>query len=375
MAKRILITSTDLMMAQFLLPHVKNLAENGFIVDIACSNVGNKVDVILSTCDGYINNFHLIRTVRSPFSPKNIIGYKDIKNIIAQNEYDIIWTNEPVMGVVTRLAARKKRKQKLLKVLYMAHGFHFYKGAPLINWLLFYPIEWLASFFTDCIVTINHEDFNHSKKLHSKTVEYIHGIGINTDRLNPNSNTQIRKELNLDENTFLVLSVGELNKNKNQQVIIKALSQIDNKNIHYVLCGKGDEENNLRSLCRKLNLSDQVHFLGYRNDVVNICAQADVFVMPSLREGLGLAALEAMYCSLPIISSNVRGLIDIVKNNVSGFLCGSDNYHEFAAAIKYLYANPQKRTCFGNSGKDISASFEIENAKNEILAVVSRTLN
>lgn len=371
MAKRILITSTDLMMAQFLLPHVKNFSQNGYVVDIACSNVGNKVDLISASLDGYINNFHIVRTVRSPLSLNNIKGYKDMKNIIAQNDYDFIWTNEPVMGVVTRLAARKKRKQNLLKVLYMAHGFHFFKGAPLLNWLLFYPIEFLASFWTDLLVTVNREDFSRAKKLHAKEVKYIHGIGINTERLNKTSDTQIRKELNLDENSFLVLSVGELNKNKNQKVIIKALSNIDNKNVHYVLCGKGDQHENLKALAEELNVSDRVHFLGYRTDVVNICAQSDVFVMPSFREGLPVASLEAMYCGLPLVTSNIRGLVDIMENGVSGYLCSPTDYTAFANGIKAIKDNEGLRKSMAEKNKEIVIPYCIENTIKEVYKLFS----
>lgn len=358
------------MMVQFLLPHVKHLSENGFTVDIACSNVGNKIEEIQEKSMGYVNKFHTVRTVRSPFSLKNIKGYKDLKNIIARHTYDLIWTNEPVMGVATRLAAQKSRKQNHSKIVYMAHGFHFYKGAPLINWLLFYPVEWLASFWTDCLVTINLEDFKHAKKLHSKQVEYIHGIGINTDRLNPNTQTNIRKELNLTDSDFIVLSVGELNKNKNQKTIIKALAKLKNNNIHYILCGKGDQEANLRNLSEKFGITKNVHFLGYRNDVVDICMQSDVFVMPSLREGLGLAALEAMYCSLPIIGSNNRGLRDIVINDKSGYLCESGDYASFAENIKNFHANPKSLELFGSKGKLICKPYEINNVKDEVLNLI-----
>lgn len=371
MAKRILVSSTDLMMVQFLLPHIKHLSENGYIVDIACSNVGERVEEIKEKTSGIINNFHLIGTVRSPLSLKNLKGYKDMKNVIENNNYDYIWTNEPVMGVVTRLAARKKRKAKTLRVLYMAHGFHFYKGAPIINWLLFYPIEYLASFMTDMLVTINIEDFERSKKLHAKKVKYIHGIGINTERLSKIGKTDIRKELGLNKDSFLVLSVGELNKNKNQKVIIKALGEIKNDNIHYVLCGKGAEKENLENLAKECGIENNTHFLGYRNDVVDICTNADLFVMPTYREGLGLAALEAMYCSLTIIGSNNRGLKDIVVEDQSGYLCGADDYHAFKEAILKMYNDKNKRIAFGRKGKEIAFSYEIDNVKKEVLNLLT----
>lgn len=367
MVKRILITSTDLMMVQFLLPHVENLYQNGYVVDIACSDVGGRIEELRSKTKGIINKFHLVRTVRNPFSFRNLKGYKDMKSIINENKYDFVWTNEPVMGIVTRLAAVKKRRKDQLKVIYMAHGFHFYKGAPIINWLLFYPIEVFASFFTDMIVTINREDFQRAKKLYAGEVKYIHGIGINTERLSKTNNLDIRKELGLDDDTFLVLSVGELNKNKNQKVIIEALSKIDDEKIHYILCGKGAERNNLEKLATELNVAERVHFLGYRNDVVDICAKADVFAMPTLREGLGLAALEGMYCGLPIVGTSNRGLRDIVVNDKSGFLGDGNDSVFFAESISELKSNREKKEFFGKFGKEISVQYEICNVKQEVL--------
>lgn len=371
MAKRILVTSTDLMMVQFLLPHIKNLHKHGYIVDIACSNVGDRVEEIDEKLSGFINKFHIVGTVRNPFSLKNIKGYKDMKAVVNENEYDYIWTNEPVIGVVARLAAAKKRKKKQLKVLYMAHGFHFYKGSPIINWILFYTIEWLASFLTDLLVTINLEDYNRAKNLHAKNVEYIHGIGIDTERLSKNNKTDIRKELGLNSDDFLVLSVGELNKNKNQRVIIEALAKTNDENIHYLLCGKGDERNNLENLANQLGVSERVHFLGYRKDVVDICTSVDVFAMPSLREGLGLAALEAMYCGLPVIGSNNRGLKDIIIDSASGYLGGCDDSEFFSKAIIGLKLDVDKKTRYGKKGKDLARLYEIENVKQEVLKIIS----
>ena len=156
--KRILLTCTDLMTIQFMVPHIRYLAENGFSVDLACSVVGDRLEDVKHAV-GNVAKIHTLRLVRSPFSPVNLKGYGDLKRILAENEYDIIWTNEPVMGVMTRFAARKVRK-KGTKVLYMAHGFHFFKGAPLLNWLMWAPTEIIMSRFNDILVTINWEDYN-----------------------------------------------------------------------------------------------------------------------------------------------------------------------------------------------------------------------
>ena len=180
------------------------------------------------------------------------------------------------MGVVTRLCAKKLRRNGT-KVLYMAHGFHFYTGAPLLNWMIYYPIEKLMAHHANMIVTVNTEDYQRAKEFEVSEVKYIHGIGINTDRLTLGTQRgDIRKELGLKDTDFIVLSVGELNKNKNQQAIIKAIAKVNDPKIHYLMCGKGNQYDNLVNLVHNLRLDNNIHFLGYRRDVVDICSQADL---------------------------------------------------------------------------------------------------
>lgn len=371
MSKRILVTSTDLMMIQFLVPHVIYLSQNGFEVDIACSNVGERINEIKEKLTGYIKAFHIVRLVRSPASLINIKGYNDMKKVIDNGDYDTIWTNEPVMGVVTRMAARKTRKQRT-KVIYMVHGFHFYKGAPLLNWMIYYPVEKIASKYCDEIVVINHDDYKQAQKLYTKAIKYIHGIGVDVSRLdNKNNQTDIKKELGLSSNNRLIISVGELNENKNHQIIIKALSKLNNDNIHYILCGKGNQLNNLKELVRSLSLEKNVHFLGYRKDVVNLCHQSDIFAFPSLREGLGLAPLEAMYCGLPLITSDIRGPRDFMENGKTGYMCQADNEEEYVIAIKTLIDNDKKRKEFGKYNQEVVKPFYLDNVKKEVLTIIT----
>lgn len=367
MNKRMLVTSTDLMMIQFLVPHVIHLSQNGFEVEIACSDVGGRMDEVRQKLDGYVSAIHVVRLVRSPASPENFKGYQDMKKVVEAGNYDIIWTNEPVMGVVTRLAARKTRK-KGTKVVYMVHGFHFYKGAPKKYWMLFYPVERVMARFADMIVTINKEDFNHAKSMSVKTVKYIHGIGVNTARLQQGeTQNNIREELGLKQDDFLALSAGELNENKNHRVIIKALGELKDSKIHYIVCGKGDLLEYLQKLAKEQNVSENVHFLGYRKDVVDICSQVEVFVFPSHREGLGLAALEAMYCGLPLVTSNIRGPVDFMENEKTGYICPVDDAYAYAEAIRKLKKNPQLREKINNNNKKVVVPFCLEAVKQEVL--------
>ena len=364
--KKLLITSTELMMIQFLVPHVKYLSENGFDVEIACSEVGGRMAEVRNVLGGTVKAIHTLRLERSPLSPRNFLGYQDLRRLLAENHYDMIWTNEPVMGVVTRLAANQYRRNGT-KVIYMCHGFHFYKGASLPNWLIFYPIERFMSRFCDMIVTINHEDEARAKTFHCPRVEYIHGIGVNTERLhNRNEQSNIRAELGLAEDDFLVLSVGELNENKNQQVIIRAVAQLKDPKIHYLLCGKGDQQAQLESLAKELGIGKNVHFLGYRKDVVDICHQCDLFAHASRREGISVASLEAMYCGLPLVMSTVRGAEDYLTDGESGFLRHSDDVDGFADGIRRLKENGELRKSFGQRNREAVMPYAVENVKREI---------
>lgn len=229
--KKLLLTCTDLMAIQFLVPHIRYLSQNGFSVELACSDVGGRLGDLHKALDG-IAPIHTVRLVRSPFSLGNRKGYGDLKKIIDGEHWDIIWTNEPVMGVMTRLAARSARRHGT-KVVYMVHGFHFYKGAPKKNWLLYYPVEKYCSRLCDMIITINEEDYRMAKTFHAGRVEKIPGVGVNLDRFAPNEKVrkEWREKLGLAEDDIALLTVGELHKGKNQQTVIRAMQQMNNSHI------------------------------------------------------------------------------------------------------------------------------------------------
>ncbi len=352
--KRILVTSTDLMMQQFLLPHVQNLRKQGYSVEIACSDVGGKLAQVAAALPGI--PVHPVRLRRSPLWPGNVLGFFDLKRRISLGKYDVIWTNEPVMGVAIRLAAVGSGA----KVLYLCHGFHFYRGGSSLNWLLFYPIEYALSMLTDSLVTINREDAALAGKMRAKRVAYIHGIGLDTARLE-NPKGKIREELGLKCDDFLVLSVGELNENKDHATAIRAIVSLGDDRIHYALCGKGPLQKKLQRLAESLGIAEQVHFLGYRRDLAGIFAGADLFVHPSRREGLGLAALEAVYCGLPIVVSDIRGIRDFVPEDCR---VPAGDVSAFARAIRENLENPKPIS------REITKQYRLESVKNELLELL-----
>lgn len=377
--RKILITSTDVMMYQFLIPHVWYLHENGYTVDIACSYAKGYQNENYHT---YIrehlpkdSTMYSVSLARNPYDFKNITGLKELKRITRNNKYDIIWTNEPVMGVMTRLAATKCRKNGT-KVLYMAHGYHFFKGAPKKNWI-YYPVEKFMSRYCDAMCMINWEDYEFTRKhMQSVKVYHIDGIGFDSKKFEKIDikKEEKRKELGFNADDIILLSVGELQARKNHEPVLRAIAEINNKNIKYIICGWGELKEHLLSVAEQLGIKERFFLLGHRYDIPEILKIADVFIHPSLREGLGIAALEAMSAGLPIVSSNVQGLKDFIQNGRNGFVCAPSDVHGYRNAIEQLLGNPDLRSKMSKNNVEDSHKFDIQNSREQVLNIINNIL-
>lgn len=371
--KRILVTSTDMMMMQFLVPHVQYLREQGYDVEVACSEVGNRFEEVSNVLGK--DKTYKVRLQRSPAKPSNLKGLSDLKKIINNGNYDLIWTNEPVMGIMTRLAAQKARKNKT-KVVYMTHGYHFFKGGQF-KYKFFYPIEKWASCYCDAIVTVNWEDYELTKrKFHTKIVEHIDGIGLDTKKFGvPIDVGKKREELKISPEAFVVLSVGELKPHKNHITVIEAMGLLKEDNIVYVICGKGELLEYFQSRAKELGIKDKIVFLGYRKDVNEIMQCSDVFAFPSKREGLGLASLEAMAAGLPVIGARTRGVVDYVVDGETGYLCGVKKPQDYANAIGKLYYDRDELTKISERCSTASKKYDICNIKSKILQILQKMMD
>ena len=262
---------------------------------------------------------HDIKIRRNPFKKENIIAYREIIKVIKEEKFDLVHCHTPMGGVLGRLAAKKYRKSGT-KVIYTAHGFHFCKNAPKKNWLLFYPVEWLLAHWTDVLITINEEDYNLAKKhMHAKSVEYVPGVGIDLNKFAPNKMKKEEKSakqasLGLNDGDKVFLSVGELNRDKNHILMIKALQQLRNDNYKYIVCGTGGLREEYEKYIQDNNLENRVKLLGFRPDIADILQIADVFVFPSICEGLSVALMEAIASKIMVICSASRGNTDLVKD-------------------------------------------------------------
>ena len=373
--KRILVSSTDVMMYLFLIPHINRLVNSNYQVDVACSSADEyKAEgyeqIIREQLPENSQYFH-ISSERSPYSRANIKGYNELRSIIKDNNYDLVWTNEPVMGVITRLAAYQFRK-KGLKVLYLAHGYHFFKGAPILNWI-YYPVEKLCSYLTDLIVLINKEDFEFTKKhFLGKEAFHIDGIGFDFKKYEDVSiNLQLkREELGVSSSDILVLSAGELMTRKNHEVMIEAVALANNPKIKYVICGIGDRLQFLKELADKLKINENVSFIGLRYDIPELLKAADIFAHPSKREGLGIAPLEAMASGLPIVTSNIQGIKDYSINGLTGFSYGPNDVEGFSKAISKLADDSELRNKMGEYNIKAVRKWSIENSTSQVNKII-----
>ncbi len=319
----------------------------------------------------FVDEIYDIPFERSPIKISNLSAFKKLKKLIKENEYDVIHCHTPVAAFLTRLAARKVRK-KGTKVIYTAHGFHFFNGAPLKNWLIFFPVEWISSFFTDILVTINKEDFAFAKRhMHAKRIEYVHGVGMNEKKIAPSSISceEKKRELGIPENAKVILSIGELNENKNHKVIIRALAKLDNPDVHYVIAGKGSCENSLKQFAASLGVEKQVHLLGFRKDINELLDASDIFCFPSKREGLSVALMESIAAGLPVVCSNIRGNNDLITDGEGGYLCNPMDVDGFAQRIGVLVEDTSLCEKMSEVNKNNIKNFMLTSVAEEMRAI------
>lgn len=362
MKKILIVCTTDSMIWNFLVPHINFMRSKGFVVECACSKTGFFYDELVNM--GIV--LHEIPFKRNPFRLNNIKAYINLLNLIKSNEYDLIQCHEPVGGAMGRLAGKSCRKE----VMYFAHGFHFYKGAPKKT-ILYYIFERILSYLTDILITINQEDFETSKKFHAKKNYLIHGIGIDTSRFTRKINrSYLKSEFNLSLENKYLLSIGELIHRKNHITVIRSLKTLPN-NIHYLIVGDGELKKYLINEVQNLGIADRVHFLGFRKDISLICNAVDIFVFPSLQEGLSVALMEAMAIGLPIIASNIRGNNDLIEDSKGGYLVTDTNPDEYSSKVKLLINNPNLMSNFGQFNTKKIELFDIKVVLKEVEEILN----
>lgn len=339
---------------------------------ICCNMNGADKELYKQDCEKYgIEAVH-IDFDRNPLSSINYSeAKKQLNELMQKRRFDIIHCNTPIGGVLGRLCGKK---YGIKTVIYQAHGFHFWTGAPKKNWLIYYPVEKYLARYTDILITINKEDYKRAENFHLKKggkIYYVHGVGVDCKRFlnsGENKRSEIRNSLGLKADDILLLSVGELNENKNHAEVIRAISKCDNTDLHYAVAGKGDIKASLESLAKELNLEQRVHFLGFIDNMPDHYKAADLFVFPSKREGLPSAVMEAMASGLPCLVSNIRGCNDLIDEN-GGLLFDPSNDRDLSDKIEIMLSKKDSWAELGEYNKEKVLSFGFDNAVAELTEI------
>lgn len=369
MKRALIITTVSGFVPQFEMNNVRILQELGYEVHYAA----NYHMPVYTDNNDRLNGTDIIRHqidfVRSPYNVrKNLKALNQLITLMRKKKFHLVHCHTPMGGVLGRIAAHKTNTKP---VIYTAHGFHFYKGAPVWNWLFFYPVERFLARWTDCLITINKEDYKRAKKFLIRKdgeVKYVSGVGIDTKQFFSTciSKELKRQELSIPEQAFVFISIGELTKRKNHKVILKALSKCQNKDFHYLLCGTGPLKEELYKLTILLGIQEQVHFLDYRTDIGEVLACSDCFIFPSKQEGLSLALMEAMLAGLPIICSNIRGNSDLILDRESGLLISSNYSKNYAKAMNYLFQDKQLQEKMAKNNRQRIENFSAKKVTNKM---------
>lgn len=354
----------------FHIPFLTGLQEQGYEVHVYASP-----DYARERLEARGLICHDVRFERSPFQPKNIKALRELVRSFREEQFELVHVHTPVASILGRIAARLTG---VPSVLYTAHGFHFFQGAPTANWLLFAPVEWLMARQTNVLLTINREDYARAQTFPVRgDVLYVPGVGLDTSQFQPDRETaagirsKLRAELGAAEDELLILCVAELNANKNQGQLFRAMQQLQQQGIaaRCLLVGTGEAEEAYMQQVEAMGLGQAVTFLGYRLDIPDLMQAADAATLLSRREGLPRSVMEAMAAGLPIVATDVRGNRDLVHNGENGYLVAPDDAGATADAFSKLYRDPALRLAMGQRSRELAAQYDIAIIRSEMMRV------
>jgi glycosyltransferase involved in cell wall biosynthesis len=360
MPKLLVVTTVPITIRSFLLPFVKHFRSLGWQVDVMAQGISADQECV-ATCD----RIYDIQWSRNVFDPRNLLaGVSRVKEVVAKENYDLVHVHTPIAAFVTRYALKDFKKTK---VIYTAHGFHFYRGGSAVKNAIFLGLEKLAGKWTDFLVTINQEDEAAAKKhnfLPAERIYYTRGIGVDTEyyasgKVNPEDITQVRQELALSDHDTLLLAIAEFTPRKRHRDLLNALVKVANPQVHLALAGEGPMKQELEALTKELGIEQQVHFLGYRNDIPTLIQAADAVLLVSQQEGLPRSIMEAMCLNTPVIGSNIRGTQDLLENGC-GLLVELGDTDALAKAMIQVVKDPDSLAAMAAKAQVEMASYDLK---------------
>lgn len=329
MKKALVVTTIKVTFKAFLIPHIKQLEKMGYEVELAC-NTGDNLKI--EELEG--NKWHHISFGRNPFSLNSFKAIRELRKIKKDNGYDLVHLHTPVAAFLGRFSAWTVGVKK---IFYTAHGFHFFRGSSLISWMIYYPMEWIAMRWTDKVITMNQEDYERAQKMAGRRTKVykVDGVGLELKKYSQGDREKVRKELGISEKDFIVTIIGELNENKNQIQLIRAIEGLESK-FKALIVGVGPKEKELKGYVKTKKLENKIKFLGFRKDINDVVAGSEVLASMSYREGLPRNIMEGLAQGKPFIATDIRGNRDIIEDKINGYLIPVGDYKVTAEKLMTL---------------------------------------
>ena len=324
---------------KFHLSTIKKFKDQGWQVDVACH-----VDEPIPFCD----NAYDLPCSRNPFNIGMLRSVGRLKDLIMANKYDVVHCHTLCGRLIGALAFLKLHNSKP-KLFFSLHGLNYYKGSSLLSKLII-PLDRFILKKADLVFSVNNEDLSFLRKKGMISCKAIYcPITIKYDKfINKKDDFDLvlktREALKVD-NSIVLTYVAELNKNKNQIMLLKVLKLIKKTGRNYKLLLVGPDHSNgkLFKLAKKYRLDKDVMFLGWRDDINNLLISSDIYVASSIREGFGINIVEAMYCGIPVVATDNRGHREIINDNENGFLVKLNDIKTFSKRIEELADDEEKR--------------------------------
>lgn len=360
--RALMLASVASMIDQFNMPNIRLLQQLGYKVHVMCNfERGNTCDrarirVFQKELDAQGIDWHQWDCPRRLRAVSQCVeAYAQLWKRTSACRYALIHCHSPIGGALARVVAH----QRGIPVIYTAHGFHFYKGAPLKNWLFYYPAEKLLAYWTDVLITVNKEDYAFAKRnLAAGKVYRIPGVGVDTAKFACAECVDLKAWYRLPGHAVLLLSVGELNKRKNHRIVLEALADMGREDVFYVICGQGTLRKHLMQEAERLRLQNHVIFHGFRTDMAAVYQSADLFVFPSVHEGMPVALMEAMAAGLPCVVSDIRGNRELIDEQGGGRFRLGDR-RQLGAVLSMLLSDQALRDRCGKRNRDYIRKFDL----------------
>jgi glycosyltransferase involved in cell wall biosynthesis len=358
----LMVTTVAEMLYSFLLPFARHFRARGWRVDALARGVDGWPE-----CAEAFDRVFDIPWSRQPIHPTNLLSVpKRVRALVASQGYDLVHVHSPVAAFVTRMALRRMRSTGKPRVIYTAHGFHFYHGGPRVRGAMFRTLERLAGRWTDYLVVINREDEEAALRygiVPPDRLRYMPGIGVDTQvysaaAVPPSAIAAVRAELELKPNQSLFLMVAEFIPRKRHRDVLHAFARLGRPNAVLALASVGPLLDQMKQLATSLGIVDRVRFLGFRKDVPALVQSSVATLLPSEQEGLPRTVMESMCQSVPVIASCIRGVTDLLRNG-RGLMVPVGDVPALTNALAWVLDHPDEAQAMGERGRAVMAAYDL----------------